>query len=241
MQEQAKQAQEGGDGLAGLGDLNLDSLKKMMDDAMKDPETRKMMDQMGDQFGAALEQLSKMSPEEIQQQMQDAFKMMSEGSMVDDILEKREEVLKQLEESKTVPAEELAKFKADPEYFELRMRESFDQMKDLFGDPDMVKTMTDAMGGMKNLMDSGGALMKELNDVLSGGDLEDDEKIEEARLKLLNGDFSDNPFLKEMMDNDEMKALLKDKKKWAESVKEGMSGLLGGANGAAAGARVGEL
>lgn len=237
MQEQAKQAQDGGDIMAGLGDMNMESLTKMMDEAMKDPETKKLMDQMGDQFGTALEQLSKMTPEEIEQQMKDAFKMMSDGSMVDDIVGKREEILQQLEEGGTVPAEELAKFRADPEYFELRMRESFDQMKNMMGDPDMLKTMTDAMGGMKDLMDSGGTLMTELNDLLTGGELQDDDKIEEARLKLLKGDFSDNPFLKEMMNNAEMQELLRDKDKWAKNVKEGMAGL----GGAATGARVGEL
>jgi|Transcript_34755 hypothetical protein len=243
LQDQAKAQQDGGDatGLAGLEDMDMDQLRKLMGDALNDPETQNLLGQMGDQFGTALEELSKMSPEEIEKQMEEAFKMMADSSMVDNILEKRDEVLAQLEASNSVPADELAKFKADPEYFELRMRESFDQMKNIFGDPDMMKSMTEAMGGMQELLGSQDGLLDDLNKILTGGDLDDDDKIEETRVKLLSGDFSDNPFLKEMLNNEEMKSLLSDPEKWRDSIKEGTQGLLGNSNPKAAGAGVGEL
>lgn len=198
----------------GAGGADLGKMQEMFADALKDPETMKQMEQMGEQFTAAMDQLSKLSPEELEQQMQAALSMLTEPEMVDTVIDQRDAILKQLEAAKTVPAEELAKMKADPQYFELKMRESFDQMKDILADPSYLKLATEAMGAMK------GGIKGLLGESLA--DLNSDEKIEEARLQLLK---DDNPLTK-MFDDPEMKALLNDPLKWKETVKQGYSDIL---------------
>lgn len=225
LQEQATEgsaaAAAGGLGALGgldMGDMDLAKMQEMMAEAMNDPETMKAFEEMGDQFGSAMEGLASMSPEALAQQMEDAMKMLTDDSLVDSILENKAEVLKQIEESGTVPPEELARFKSDPAYFELKMRESFDQMKDIFDDPEMMKSMTDAMSGMQDMMGDPDMMKNML------GDFTSDEKIEEARLELLSGD---NPTLTAMFDTPEMQGILKDPKKFRDTVKEGQQGMMG--------------
>jgi hypothetical protein len=230
LQEQAAGGAGGGDeaadalssmmgGMGGMEGMDMAKMQEMWAEALNDPETMKAFEQMGDQFGSAMEGLSKMSPEQLQAQMEDAMRMLTDGDMVDTIIKNKEEILQQLELAGTVPPEELAKFKADPEYFELKMRESFGQMKEIFEDPEMLKTMTEAMGGMQELMDNPNMLTE-----LMGSELASDEKIEEARLELLNGE---NPALTGMFDTDEMQAILKDPVKFREIVKEGQQDMMG--------------
>ena len=224
MQEQAAGGADGGLGgmadMAGMADMmglgGMDMAK--IAEAMNDPETLKAFEQMGGQMAEAMKGLSKMTPEELTKQMEEAMKMLTQDDLVDSILENRDEVLKQVEESGTVPPEELAKFKADPAYFELKMRESFEQMQGLFEDPDMMKTMAEAMSGMQDMMNDPNMLTEML------GDFTSDEKIEEARLELLSGQ---NPALTAMFDSEEMQAILKDSKKFRETVKEGQEGMMG--------------
>jgi hypothetical protein len=221
LQEQAVAADAGAAaGMGGLAGLDMEGLDmaKMME-MMKDPETMKAMEQMGDQFAGAMDGLSKMSPEELMQQMEEAMKMLTDGDMVEALLGNKNDILKELESAGTVPPEELAKFKADPAYFELKMRESFSQMEDIFKDPEMMKTMTDAMSGMQEMMGDPDALAS-----LMGEALADDDKIEEARLELLRGD---NPALSAMFDNAEMQEILKDPIKFRDQVKEGQKGMMG--------------
>jgi len=224
MQEQAAAAQQkqGGGGLDDLlGGLDMAQLQEMWGDVLNDPEMMKQMEGMGEELAKAMEQLSKMSPEELQQQMQDALSMLTEGSMVDSVLEKREEIIQQLEATKSVPPEELARYKTDPAYFELKMRESFDQMKDIFNDPAYLKMATEALGA------GGAGGMDSISSMFDGllGDLSDDTKIEEARLSVLKGD---NPLLSQLFESDdEMKAILHDPVKWKENVKSGYKDILG--------------
>jgi hypothetical protein len=241
LQQQAAQEMQkhkGGGGVPETGNLenmDMDELRSMFADALQDPETQQYLEQMGQQFGAAIEQLSQMSPEQLEQQMQEAMKLLTQGDMVETVIQQREEIIKSLEASGGVPPEELARYKSDPAYFELKMRESFDQMKGLLTDPEYVKTMSEAMGGMKELLSAEGGLFNELEALMGSGDLTDDSKIEKARLELLSGKFDDNKLLKDMIDTDEMQALLNNPKKWRDSVKEGSRNLVGRAAG------VGEL
>lgn len=236
----------GGGDMGDMGDLakmfegvDMEQMQDLWKDAMNDPETMKQMEQMGDKFGEAMEELSKMTPEQLQQQMQDAMSMLTDGDMADQILGKKDEVLKSLEQTGMVSAEELAKFKEDPEYFELKMRESFGQMKDVFNDPEMIKGAMNMMQGIGGADGAGGDMMKEMAKAFTEG-LDTDEKIEEARLEILsNPELSSNPMLKQMFDAPEFKEVLADPVKWRESVKEGRTAFAEGGLGAGAG--VGEL
>jgi len=230
LQEQAKM----GDSLTGLGGMGDSDLRRMIEEAMADPEAQAQMEALGQNFGAAMEQLARMSPEELEEQLQQAMNLLTEDSMVDNMVANRDEIIKQLEMTGGIPPEELARFKTDPQYFELKMRESFDQMKGMFNDPEVMKSMAEAMGSMQDILNSQQDVMDEISKLVSSGELSDDDKIEEARLTLLKGDYGENPILAEMMKADEMQEILQDKKKWRDSVKEGMASLngsLGAGNG----------
>lgn len=237
FQKKAQEAEVGADGSAnldldslfsggGMGGAGMEDLQKMLTDSFQDPEIRKQMeDSMGKDFLDVFDKIQNMSPEELQKQMEDAMKLLTgDDAMIDQILEKREEVIEQLEKTKAVPAEELEKFKADPKYFELKMRESFEQMQNVLGDPDYLKMATDAMSAMgqaKGLMGGLGD-SSELANLLKEN-LNDDDKLEEARLEVLKGD---NPLLSKLFESEEMQAVVRDPVKWKETVKEGYKDLV---------------
>lgn len=213
--------------MQGGGDLG--DLSKMMGDL--DPKMLEEMAGLGAQFDEVMKIMAEMTPDELEKQMQDAMQMMQSGDMMKNMMENQDEILKALEETGQVDAEELAKFKTDPEYFEQKMKESFDQMGQLFADPEILKMATDSMAGIQDMYQNPNALNEMMGALLE--DFDSDEKIEEARQMLLA-----SPELGEMFNDPEMKALLNDPKKWKDMVREG-SGLL--TKGATPGAGVGEL
>ncbi|KAL7557749.1 hypothetical protein ACA910_006223 [Epithemia clementina (nom. ined.)] len=235
MQELAKKQQEVG---AAGGGADVD-MAKLLEEAMKDPVAMEYMEKMGHDINKAMDQLSKMTPEEIEKQMSEAFGALTDDKMLEAIMGSKEEVLKQMELMGMIPADELAKMKADPAYFDAKMKESWSQMQTLFQNPEMAQYMTQALTSMTEMFQKGGTLMDELEKFAGSGDLSDDKTIEEARRALLDGDLAaKNPMLKKLLDNDEMKSILKDTKKFRESVKEGRK-VLGLKDDV--GARIGEL
>lgn len=209
--------------------------KQVKDDSMMGAdELAKLQQMLGGAGGAgmekqmeeAMELLMQMSPEEMEKQMQDAMQMLTDGDMVETMMQHSDEILKTLEDTQAVPPEELARFKTDPAYFKEKMSATFDQMKDMFNDPEIMQAATDQMGKMAELMknpDMMNDLMKELQ-----ADFSSDEKIEEARLELLSGAENLPAILKEQFASAEMQELLLDPKKWRETVKEGAGMLDGG-------------
>ena len=120
---------------------DIEAMQELWAEALKDPETLKAMEQMGEKFGSAMENLAKMTPEELQKQMEDAMEIMfTSESMVDAIVE-RDEVLAELERSGMATHKALARFKANPIYIKLKIREPFDEMKNTFNDPDYKATL----------------------------------------------------------------------------------------------------
>jgi phosphotransacetylase len=176
--------------------------------------------------------LSKMTPEQLEAQMQEAMKMITSGDMMKTLMGQSDEILKVLAETGAVPPDEIAKFKADPEYFEQKMQESFSQMQGILNDPAIMKAATETMGGLTELLQNPGLIDDMLKGLMS--DFGDDEAIEKARLTLLTDPESmGHPMMKEMFASEEMQEILKDPVKWRESVKEGQ--------GMMQGAGVGEL
>ena len=237
MQDLAKKQQQQAAGAGGAaGGLDM---QKMMEDAMKDPAAMQYLEKMGHDIGSAMEQLSKMTPEELESSMKEAFSALTDDSMLDALMGSPEDVLKNLEMTGIIPADELAKMKADPDYFKAKMKESFGQMQNMFQDPEMAGYMTQALNGMTELFQNGGALMSELEKLVGSDDLASAEKIEEARKALLEGDAS-NPMLQQLMGNDEMKAMLQDPQKFRDAVQEGRRAL-GADKKQKVGAGIGEL
>lgn len=256
LQDLAKKQQEAaaagtGGGVAGLG-AGFD-MEKMLEEAMKDPAAMEYMEKMGHDFTKAIDQLSKMTPEEIEKQMAEAFGALTNDKMLDAIVGSKEEVLQQLEMTGMIPPDELAKMKADPAYFDAKMRDSFGQMQSLFQDPEMAGYMSKAITSMTEMFQKGGTFMEELEKLMAAtdggmgggtGDWSDDTTIEKARQSLLAGGLNTNknPLLQKLLDNEEMKSIVQDTNKFRESVREGQKVLgLKAKVDAAGGARIGEL
>lgn len=230
MNEQAKQVDTG----AGADAAGLAGLESLLGDI--DPSQLEDLAGLGDYFNEVMDLMGNMSPEELEKQMKDAMKMLSGGDMMAGMLDMQDEIIKTLEESGQVSAEELAKYKADPEYFEQKMKESFGQMQDLFSDPETLKAATAGIQGMTELFQNPEKLGEVFQTLM--GDFDNDEKIEEVRQQLLANPDLGIPGLSEAFDTPEMKEMLSDPQKWREGVKEGKA--MFGAGGAA-GAGVGEL
>ena len=216
-------------------------LQKMMGEI--DPKMLEELADLGPQFDEMMKVMSEMDPEELQNQMKQAMDMLSGDELMAGMFDNKEAILKQLEEAGVVDAEELEKFKKDPEYFEQKMKEGFDQMKDMFSNPDMIKAAAETMKATQDLYQNPEKMQEVLGSMM--GDFEiDDAQIEEIRQMYLK-DPSSNAMLQGMIGGEggktaeEMQDILKDPKKWRESVKEGLGQLK--AAGAGAGAGMGEL
>jgi len=223
LNEQAKNA-------GGLGDLgDLDAMMKQMGiDADE-------MAKFAEEFGASMpdmdevmKMMADMSPEDLAKQMQDAMDLFSGDDMMANMLGNQDEILAMLEETGAVDAEELAKFKADPEYFEQKMKESMDQMKEMMADPELLANAAQGMKAAQDMYNNPGALNDMMADILK--DLSD-EDIEEVRQMFVGGQA--DPMMKELLssvDTKDLDGILSDPLEWRKAVKEGL-GLLGGDEG----------
>jgi len=233
LNEQAKNAAGGG----GMGDM--DSLMKQM--GMDPEEMKKMAGEFGlgdiPQMDEVMKMMAEMSPEDLAQQMQEAMELFGGDDMMANMIGQQDEILKVLEETGAIDPEELAKFKADPEFFEQKMKESMDQMKNMFSDPKMMAQAADGMKAAQELYANPDAMNDMMGDILK--DLSD-EDIESVRQMFIGGDA--DPMMKELLgsiDTAELDDVLQDPVKWRKTVKEGL-GVLGG-QGAGGNKIVGEL
>lgn len=218
---------------------DLDNLQAMMAKAFDDPDTLKYLEQMGAGMQDAFKEMANMDPEQLQKQMNEAMKLMTGGNMMESVLEKKDEVLANLEKTGLVSADELAKYKADPAYFEEQMRGAFDQMEGLFSDPELINTAAESMSGMKDMLSN--PVIQEINEMMMA-DSVTDLQIEELRLKLLQdpsliGSDGAGAMLGQMTED------VKDADKWKTGILEGRKMIkeMMGAGGMGAGAGVGEL
>lgn len=188
-----------------------------------------------------MDELLNMNPEQLKEQMEDALKMLTSTDMKQNILDQKEEVLAMMEAQGSATPAEIAEYRADPAKFEEAMTKAFGQMKEIFSDPKALDTVVDMMQGFGAIMKDPEAAMSKLGGVLQEV-LADDDKIEEARLQLLNDpSVAGNNVLADMFDSDEMKAILNDPVKWRKSVKEGQKMLNGDDGGRLGGVGMGEL
>jgi hypothetical protein len=227
LQDLAKLKQQQQATPSGAGtDIDTESMQNLWKDALSNPDYMNTMGALGEQFGDALEQMLKLSPEELSAQIEAAMKLMTDGDIVENIVNEKDEVIKSLEASGAVSAEELARYKADPAYFELKMRESFEQMGSLLQNPEYINKAAEVMKDMSKLMSDPDGISSMMKSLMGGAELPDDDKIEETRLQFLAGDYL--PGFKEVFETPDMQVILKDPVKWKETVLEGFAGLLAG-------------
>jgi hypothetical protein len=169
----------------------------------------------------AMEELMNMDSEQLKAQMQEAMEMLTSGDMQQSIMAQKDQVLAMMEAQGTATPEEIAEYRADPAKFEAAMSKAFGDMKQIFSDPKNLEQAAQMVKGFGSVMSDPKAAMSKLGDVLKDA-LADDDKIEEARLQLLNDpEIAGNKAISDMFSTDEMKELLNDPVKWRKSVKEG--------------------
>jgi len=237
MNEQAKKQYEGG-GLADMmdmgaladmlgGEVDMAELEALVAEAMSDPETMEEMMKMQKEMMQAMNQLGDMSPEELMKTAADAVEAMMDTDVLDSMFEDTDALIEQLEQSGMVDAAMIAKYKANPELLKTDMQEGIAQMKQAFDDPETINAAMQAMSSFGELMSDPKALndaMKGVSDLMGSlsSDMSNDDKIEEARLKILSDpSFGGNNGLASIYGTDEMKELLSDSTKWRDAVKLG--------------------
>ena len=189
----------------------------------------------------AMKELLNMDPDELKVQMEQAMEMLTSADMQQNIVNQKEQVLAMMEAQGTATPEEIAEFRADPAKFEEAMTKAFGQMKEIFSDPQAMDTVVQMMQGFGAIMKDPQAALSKLGGVLQEA-LADDDKIEEARLQLLNDpSVAGNNVLSDMFGTEEMQAILNDPVKWRKSVKEGQKMLSEENDGPLSGLGMGEL
>jgi len=207
--------------LADYANMDSDELMKLIQETMADPAMLEYVDGLGAGMGEAMEQLAKMGPEEIQQQMEENLKAMASPEMLNTILEQKDEVLKNLFEQGLITEEDMVDFQNDPQKFQEHMSQAFGEMTKILEDPDAIDAVTQVMKGVSDIMKDPSKAMSNLAQAFSEG-LGDDDKIEEARLQLLSDpESAGNPALAALFQDEEMQDILKDPVKWREQVRKG--------------------
>jgi hypothetical protein len=207
-------------------DDDMGALQELLAGAFdKNPDMMKAFENMGEDVMQMMQEMAKMSPGELQSQMEQAMKLMTSGDILDNIVEKKDEVLANLEATGLVGKEEIAKYRADPKYFEEQMKGAFDQMKGIFSDPDLMKTATEAMSGFQNAVNN--PLLKDLQDLLMRKKTPSDLEIEEMRLKLIQSKDSDDAIMATMFGAGDFSDRIASAKSWKASVMEGREAIAG--------------
>jgi len=202
-----------------LGQLGNMDLSKMLEEVMSDPESMKMLEEMGKGMGEVAEQLKDSSPEEL---IKNALDMIDSGSLFDALKDNMGEVIKNLADTGMVPPE---KFKED-------LDQAMEMMGDMFKDPETIAAASQVLKGFSDAYQNPELMKEQFNKFAASFsenlnlELSDDAKIEEARLQLLeNPELAGDPSLASVFSSEEMKEILSDPVKWRESVKKGQ-GLL---------------
>ncbi|KAL7529861.1 hypothetical protein ACHAXR_003197 [Thalassiosira sp. AJA248-18] len=229
-----------------LGDMDLGALMKDMDpnmlqelvmEGMKDPQIQEMFSGMQ----GAMDELLNMDTDQLKVQMEQAMSMLTSMDMQENIMGQKEEVLAMMEAQGTATPEEIAEYRANPAKFEAEMSKAFGQMKEMFSDPKAMDQVVQMMKGFGEIMQDPAAAMSKLGGVLQDA-LADDDKIEEARLQLLNDpNMAGNKAVSDMFGSEEMKEILNDPAMWRKSVKEGQKMLMGEGDAGGVGVGMGEL
>jgi len=223
--------------MGALGDMAKMDPSKMQDylsEAMNNPDIMDMLGGMGDGMEQAMADLAKMSPEEMAAQMKEAMDMISGEGYLDQALSNPEELLKTLGDSGMVDAAQMEEFKKDPEKLKNEMKDAVDQLKNMFGDPEALKSASEVAAQMSDFMQN----PEKMQDMMKGyadqieNDLSNDDKIEEARLQLLSDPaLAGSAEMTALFQGEEMQAILQDPLKWREAVQEGKGMLIDGVAG----------
>jgi len=116
---------------------------------------------------------------------------------------------------------------ANPKKHKREIKKITDEMMAVFNDPEMMKEMIGMLSGMGEMLSDPEKMEAALLEIVSefenwDADMGSDEKLEAARLEMLNNpDLASNPMLSSVFNTDEMQDILRDPKKWRETIQEG--------------------
>lgn len=212
-----------------MGDMGLGDMGAMLEQVAGNPELMQILEQLENSGGEAMKMLMEMDPEELASEMKKAMQSLTSPDMLQMMMENKDEVLSNLKASGFLSEEQLKDLEENPERLESQMKDAISQMNEVFEDPESLKQVTDvansivraledpdAEGGLKNLM-------SKMLDVE-----QDDDKIEDARLQLLeNPELAGTSELASLYNSPEMREILNDPVKWRETVKKGQGLLFG--------------
>jgi hypothetical protein len=189
------------------------------------------MERMNQDMESVLEQLSNLTPQQLQEQIAQGLQQITEPAILENILDQKDEVLSTLVQQGLVTADKADEYRRNPELFEQEIASAFTEMKKIFSDPDAINSAMQMMGLADFMQEGAGASdtmkkftksMEMLSDALS-----DDETIEQARLQLLQDPTTvGNPAIASLLNDAEMQSVLRDPVKWREQVKKGQRMLM---------------
>jgi hypothetical protein len=209
--------------LGELGNFDMGQWSEMINEMMGDPETMKAFEGIQD----AMKNMANTPAEDI---IKNAVDMLSNGSILDGLGDNMDEILANLETTGMIPKEKLDEYRVNPDALKEDIGEAMGAMGDLFKDPGLMQSATKIIEGMQEAVNNPEKMVEQINKMAAQfsesleSELNDDDKIEQARLQLLeNPDLV--PSLASVFSTDEMKEIMADPVKWRESVKKGQ-GLL---------------
>ena len=189
----------------------------------------------------AMGELAKLSPEDLSAAMAEVMESPEMQAMLNDPAS----MLEQMRGSGMVADEVLDEYIKNPAKYEKELEKMTQEIKNVLSDPKtmnemmgMMKEVTDVLADPKKLEEAMMDIAKEMEEWETT--LSDDDKIEEARLKLLDSpDLSSNPKVAGVFNTKEMKEIINDPVKWRENLKKGRDIMKGGAARKGAAARKG--
>jgi len=206
--------------LDNLGNLNMNDMNDILKHAMEDPEMKEMMQHLDYDLEGAMQELANLSPEDLAKQMEDAMSLFTSEDYLETAMANQDEILKNLESSGMMSAEDLAEFKANPQQLEQEMKAAMDQLKDLFADPEAMNAATEIAQGLTGLLTDPSKLAEAMAEMTS--QLSDDDAVEEARLQILaNPELLGNSGMEELFAGEDMMKILKDPVAWKKAITEG--------------------
>jgi hypothetical protein len=235
FEEQQANAMAGDSNVAAFedmyGNMGANELIQMIQESMNDPATLEYLEQMGAGMEEVMEQLKNMDPEVIASTIKENIAAMTSPETFQNILEQQDEVLQSLRAQGLITEEQMIEYQNDPAKFQEQMASAFEEMNKVLNDPESLNAAFSMMSGMMDMLGDPESAMKKLAETYSN-ELNDDAKIEEARLQLLaNPEMAENPMLASLFGDEDMKDILNDPIKWRNQVKKGQEMLLGGGAG----------
>lgn len=211
-------------GQQGFGDFDLGS---MMGQMAENPQLMKFMEQLDQSSGEAIKMLTEMSPEDLAKSMKEAMESLTSPDMMEKMIENKDDVLSSLGASGMLSEEQLKELQDNPELLESQMKQALSQISEVFDNPEAMKAVTDVASGIVEALEDPEGMLKNLMSNVMDLD-QDDDKIEEARIQLLeHPELAGTSELASLYNSPEMRAILHDPDKWRETVKKGQGMLLG--------------